>query len=146
LSRHRRIWDWYPTIRAIPDSRWAGASDYDWSISWRAVDFVRPPLELLPLARVKAAADGFVGTMLVPQWQGRIWYRQLSAMAFRCRSIRAPDKNALHGKSWGAVLMSFSPEAAAKLSRLLHSSRPLFEVLSPGQESDEPVQWQRGPA
>jgi hypothetical protein len=27
LSRHRRIWDWYPTILAIPDSEWAGASD-----------------------------------------------------------------------------------------------------------------------
>jgi hypothetical protein len=33
LSRYRRIWDWYSTIRATSDSRWAGASDYDWSAS-----------------------------------------------------------------------------------------------------------------
>jgi hypothetical protein len=42
-----------------------------------------------------------------------MWYRQKSAMAFRCRSIRASDKDTLHGKSWGAVRMSFIPEAAA---------------------------------
>jgi hypothetical protein len=69
-----------------------GASDYDWAMSWRTVDFVRLLLELLPLAQVKAATDDFQGAMLVPHWPACMWYGNLESMAFRCQSIRAPDK------------------------------------------------------
>jgi hypothetical protein len=42
LSRHRKAWHWYLGVRAIPDCSWVRASDYDWSVSWRTVDFMRP--------------------------------------------------------------------------------------------------------
>jgi hypothetical protein len=57
-----------------------------------------------------------------------------------------PRQGRVAREELGAVLMSFSLEAAAKLSQLLHSSMPLFEVSSPAQVPDELAQWQRGPA
>jgi hypothetical protein len=59
LSRHRREWDWYPSVRGVPDSRWCGAAEQNWVVSWRHIEFLRPPLEMLPLARTKAEIDGF---------------------------------------------------------------------------------------
>jgi hypothetical protein len=103
LSRHRNrnARQWYLGVLDIPDSSGIRTSDFDWAVSWRTVDFMRPPLELQPLFQVKAATDSFQGTILVPHRPGRMWYVQLESMAFRCRSIRAPDKSAMHGKCWG---------------------------------------------
>jgi hypothetical protein len=44
LSRHRRIWAWYPTIRAISDSHWAGALSKTLDLS-EAADESRPENE-----------------------------------------------------------------------------------------------------
>jgi hypothetical protein len=49
-------------------------------------------------------------------------------------------------KIWGAVLMSFSPATAAKLTALLSTRRPSFAGRYLDLDPSGPMRWQRRPA
>jgi hypothetical protein len=144
LSRHRKEWDWYASVRVVPDSRWCGAVEQNWAVSWRHGEFVRPPLEMLPLARTKAEIDGFSGVMLVPHWPGRIWFNDLTAACHSRRLMRATTPGAARGKRRGAVLISFSPQADRRLNDMVGSERPSSPISLQTQCPGGLVHWRRG--
>lgn len=73
------------------------------------VQYLRPPLELLPLVPRKLHPDQFKGLVLVADYPRQNWQLQLTAMAFRLWIIPADQQS--YTKRWAVSLMAFSNES-----------------------------------
>jgi hypothetical protein len=144
LSRRRRVTDYLPRIKEIPESWWSGDSELDYKINWSQIDLLRPPLEMLPLVPRKVEADGFRGMLLVPCWPRQNWYQQLLELA-RSHLVLEPDMS-FSRMAWRATLLALSREAEARASELRLWRTQSQSDLSPQyQRSKETsVVWQRG--
>jgi hypothetical protein len=110
LSRRRKALHLRPRLTQIPDHWWTGESEHDLGRSWKDVDLLRPPLELLQLVPRKVASDSFRGLLLIPRWVRQNWYQALLALSTR-HWVLLPDPSR-PSRGWSAALLAFSREAA----------------------------------
>jgi hypothetical protein len=106
-----------------------GGSDHDFGRSWKDVDLLRPPLEMLPLVPRKVASDSFCGLLLIPRWVRQNWYQVLLALGTR-HWVLLPDPSQ-QSRGWSAALLAFSREAALRGTSLM-SLKGSFAVVLGG--------------